>query len=72
MNRSRASTLVLTAIVIRWVGPRLSGQTPAADLIEAINKRDEPQAALLLKQGANPNVCDAVTQPATAGGRRLR
>ena len=64
MNRSRASSLVLTALVILWVGRPLSGQTPAADLIEAINKRDEPKAALLLKQGADPNVRDAVTQPA--------
>ena len=64
MNRSRASTLVLTALLMLWVGPPLSGQAPAADLIEAIKKRDEPRAALLLKQGADPNVRDAVTQPA--------
>jgi hypothetical protein len=64
MNRSRWSNLLLAALVILWAGPPLSGQTPAADLIEAINKRDEPKAALLLKQGADPNVRDAVTQPA--------
>jgi uncharacterized protein len=64
MKRSRASSLALTALVILWVWLPLSGQGPAGDLIEAINKRDEPRAALLLKQGADPNVRDAVTQPA--------
>ena len=64
MNRSRWSNLLLAALVILWAGLPLSGQAPAADLIDAINKRDEPRAALLLKQGADPNVRDAVTQPA--------
>ena len=64
MNRSRWSNRLLAALVILWAGPPLSGQRPAADLIDAINKRDEPKAALLLKQGADPNVRDAVTQPA--------
>ena len=64
MNRSRSANLILIALVILWAGPPLSGQAPVADLIDAINKRDEPRAALLLKQGADPNVRDAVTQPA--------
>ena len=63
MNRSRWPTLLLAALVFLWAGP-LSGQAPVADLIDAINKRDEPRAALLLTQGADPNVRDAVTQPA--------
>ena len=69
MNRSRWSRLLLAALVILWVRPPLPGQAPAADLIDAINKRDEPRAALLLKQGADPNVRDAVTQPAVTAPR---
>jgi uncharacterized protein len=64
MNRSRWSNVLLAALVILWAGPSLSGQAPAADLIDAINKRDEPRAALLLKQGADPNARDVMTQPA--------
>ena len=64
MSCARSSTLLLAALVILGAGVPLSGQAPAADLIDAINKRDEPRAALLLKQGADPNVRDAVTQPA--------
>ena len=64
MSRARWSNLLLAALVILGAGVPLSGQAPAADLIDAINKRDEPRAALLLKQGADPNVRDAVTQPA--------
>jgi ankyrin repeat protein len=47
-----------------WACPPVMVQAPAADLIDAINKRDEAKAALLLKQGADPNVRDSVTQPA--------
>ena len=64
MSRARWSNLLLAALVFLGAGVPLSGQAPAADLIDAINKRDEPRAALLLKQGADPNVRDAVTQPA--------
>ena len=66
MTRSRSSNLVLVAIVMLWACRPLLAQAPAADLIDAINKRDEAKAALLLKQGADPNVRDAVTQPAIA------
>ncbi len=48
MNRSRWSNLLLAPLVIPRAGPPLSGQAPAADLIDAINKRDEPRAARLL------------------------
>jgi ankyrin repeat protein len=65
MSCARRSTLLLTALAIVGAGVPLSGQAPAADLIDAINTRDEPRAALLLKQGADPNVRDAVAkQPA--------
>ena len=64
MSHARWSTLLLAALVILGAGEPLSGQAPPADLIDAINKRDESRAVLLLKQGADPNVRDAVTQPA--------
>jgi ankyrin repeat protein len=64
MSRARRSTLLLAALVILGAGVPLSGQSPAADLIDAINRRDEPRAARLLEDGADPNVRDAVTQPA--------
>jgi ankyrin repeat protein len=64
MNRARWSTLLLAALVILGAGRPFSGQAPAADLIGAINKRDEARATLLLKQGTDPNARDALTQPA--------
>ena len=64
MSRAPWSNLLLAALLILGAGVSLSGQAPAADLIDAINKRDESRAVLLLKQGADPNVRDAVTQPA--------
>jgi hypothetical protein len=65
MSRAPWSNLLLAALVFLGAGVPLSGQAPAADLIDAINKRDEPRAALLLNEGADPNVRDAVAkQPA--------
>jgi len=58
--------------VILGAGVPLSGQAPTADLIDAINTRDEPRAVLLLKQGADPNVRDAVAkQPAVTAAAYL-
>jgi ankyrin repeat protein len=39
-------------------------QLPAEEFINAIVKGDEKKAILLLKQGANPNARDGLTQPA--------
>lgn len=64
MSRSRWFNLLLAALAILCAGVPFSGQVLVPDLIDAINKRDEPRAALLLEQGADPNVRDAVTQPA--------
>ncbi len=71
MSRSRRYHLLLAALLILWRGASLSGQAPVADLIDAINKRDEPRAALLLKQGADPDARDAVTQPAITAAAYL-
>jgi ankyrin repeat protein len=64
LQRSRSTDLVVAAVLILWPGPPLAAQTPPTDLIDAINKRDEPGAARLLKQVADPNARDALTQPA--------
>jgi len=71
MNRSRWSKLLLTALAVLWAGPLLPGQAPVAELIDAINRRDEPRAALLLERGADPNVRDAATQPAVTAAAYL-
>jgi ankyrin repeat protein len=71
MNRSRWPRLLLAGLVILWARPSLPGQVPVAGLIDAINQRDEPRAALLLKQGADPDVRDAVTQPAVTAAAYL-
>ena len=64
MNRPRWSTLVLAALVILWAGPPLSGQAPAADLIDAINKRDEPRLRCCSSKAQTRMLVMLVTQPA--------
>ena len=64
MRQSRSSPLALAAVLAALTAPRLLAQPPPADLIQAINSLDEARAAILLKQGADPNARDSLTQPA--------
>lgn len=70
MKRSRAFSLVLTALVILWVQLPLSGQTPAPSLLEAINKRDEPRAARPTQARRRPE-CSRCRDTARHHGCRL-
>src|ERR1043165_3952618 len=66
MNQTQPPRLLIAALLLLLSLPRLFAATPAEELINAINSGDEKKAILLLKQGADPNTRDTVTQPAIA------
>src|SRR5678815_5232871 len=65
MNQTQPPRLLIAAFLLILLSlPQLFAETPAEELINAINSGDEKKAILLLKQGADPNVRDTATQPA--------
>ncbi|MBX3276458.1 MAG: ankyrin repeat domain-containing protein [Acidobacteria bacterium] len=66
MKRFPLSNLLYVFLLLLLTASPIWAQTPAEDLINAINTGDEKKAILLLKKGANPNARDELTQPAIA------
>jgi len=71
MNQTQRLRLVIAALLFLLSLPQLSAATSAEELINAINHGDETKAILLLKQGADPNTRDIMTQPAITAAAYL-
>src|SRR5690349_10643087 len=63
-TRSRvAVAITATFLIVPFLTPVLASPS-GADLLDALQKRNEKRAIQLLKEGAAPNTCDETKTPA--------